>query len=103
MVAGLSPSRLDRESIRDPTGSPVVIKVSTIAVRISRSRSPIGAPEDMLPLYTPFATQPESDSSVQSGLEWPSIIRQSLCKQSLINVAGRTSRTGTPLFYRLRN
>src|SRR4030081_1424016 len=44
MVAGLNPSRLPRASVRDPTGSPVAIKVSTIAVRISRSRSPIGGP-----------------------------------------------------------
>src|SRR5258708_10513188 len=39
--AGLSPSRFDRASVRDPTGSPVEINVSTIAVRISRSRFPI--------------------------------------------------------------
>ena len=39
--AGLSPSRLERASVRDPTGSPVEIKVSTMAVRISRSRFPI--------------------------------------------------------------
>src|SRR5271165_1013313 len=42
IVAGLRPSRLDRASVRDPTGSPVAIKVSTMAVRISRSRSPMG-------------------------------------------------------------
>src|ERR1035437_4468166 len=41
MEAGLSPSRLERARVRDPTGSPVVIKVSTMAVRISRSRFPI--------------------------------------------------------------
>src|ERR1700756_623262 len=41
MVAGLRPSRLDRASVREPTGSPVEIKVSTIAVRTSRSRLPI--------------------------------------------------------------
>ncbi|SPF41281.1 hypothetical protein SBA1_350018 [Candidatus Sulfotelmatobacter kueseliae] len=41
MEAGLSPSRLERASVREPTGSPVEIKVSTIAVRISRSRVPI--------------------------------------------------------------
>jgi hypothetical protein len=41
MDAGLNHSRLDRASVRDPTGSPVVIKVSTMAVRISRSRFPI--------------------------------------------------------------
>src|SRR5947208_14022525 len=45
MVAGLNPSRLPRAKVRDPTGSPVVMKVSTIAVRISRSRSPIGCPD----------------------------------------------------------
>src|SRR5215469_12275587 len=39
--AGLSPSRFDRASVRDPTGSPVEMNVSTIAVRISRSRLPI--------------------------------------------------------------
>src|SRR5271156_3343972 len=39
--AGLRPSRFERESVRDPTGSPVEMKVSTIAVRISRSRFPI--------------------------------------------------------------
>ena len=41
MDAGLSPSRLERASVREPTGSPVVMKVSTMAVRISRSRFPI--------------------------------------------------------------
>src|SRR5277367_3826714 len=41
MVAGLRPSRLDRDRVREPTGSPVEIKVSTIAVRTSRSRLPI--------------------------------------------------------------
>src|SRR5437016_10632543 len=45
MVAGLNPSRLPRAKVRDPTGSPVVMKLSTIAVRISRSRSPIGWPD----------------------------------------------------------
>src|SRR5207253_11277943 len=45
MVAGLNPSRLPRARVRDPTGSPVVMKVSTIAVRISRSRSPIDWPD----------------------------------------------------------
>src|SRR5580692_5156087 len=39
--AGLRPSRFERESVREPTGSPVEIKVSTIAVRTSRSRLPI--------------------------------------------------------------
>src|SRR5579871_1533533 len=39
--AGLSPSRFERASVREPTGSPVEINVSTIAVRISRSRFPI--------------------------------------------------------------
>src|SRR5258708_37673330 len=39
--AGLNPSRFDRASVREPTGSPVEIKVSTRAVRISRSRFPI--------------------------------------------------------------
>ena len=39
--AGLSPSRFDRASVRDPTGSPVEMNVSTMAVRISRSRLPI--------------------------------------------------------------
>src|SRR5271169_2245177 len=39
--AGLKPSRLDRASVREPTGSPVEMKVSTMAVRISRSRFPI--------------------------------------------------------------
>src|ERR1035438_2524784 len=39
--AGLSPSRFERASVREPTGSPVVMKVSTMAVRISRSRFPI--------------------------------------------------------------
>src|SRR5580765_1204166 len=39
--AGLNPSRFERASVRDPTGSPVEIKVSTRAVRISRSRFPI--------------------------------------------------------------
>ena len=32
---------MERESTREPTGSPVAINVSTIAVRISRSRFPI--------------------------------------------------------------
>src|ERR1700752_534472 len=41
MEAGLRPSRLERASVRDPTGSPVEINVSTMAVRISRSRFPI--------------------------------------------------------------
>ncbi len=44
MVAGLSPSRFDRARVREPTGSPVAMKVSTMAVRISRPRSPIGVP-----------------------------------------------------------
>ena len=48
MVAGLKPSRLARESTREPTGSPVEINVSTMAVRISRSRSPIGCSGDIL-------------------------------------------------------
>jgi hypothetical protein len=38
---GSSPSRLERASVRDPTGSPVEMNVSTMAVRISRSRFPI--------------------------------------------------------------
>ena len=41
MEAGLRPSRFERASVRDPTGSPVEMKVSTMAVRISRSRFPI--------------------------------------------------------------
>src|SRR3984885_11887633 len=41
MDAELSPSRLERARVREPTGSPVVMKVSTMAVRISRSRFPI--------------------------------------------------------------
>src|SRR5580698_3116173 len=41
MDAGLSPSRFERANVREPTGSPVEIKVSTRAVRISRSRFPI--------------------------------------------------------------
>jgi len=41
MVAALRPSRLDRASVRDPTGSPVAINVSTMAVRISRSDLPL--------------------------------------------------------------
>jgi hypothetical protein len=40
IVAGLNPSLLLRASVRDPTGSPVAIYVSMIAVRISRSREP---------------------------------------------------------------
>jgi hypothetical protein len=39
MLAGLSPSRLALAKVREPTGSPVVINVSTMAVRISRSRA----------------------------------------------------------------
>src|SRR5208282_1926539 len=39
--AGLRPSRFDRARVREPTGSPVEINVSTSAVRISRSRFPI--------------------------------------------------------------
>jgi len=46
-VAGLRPSRFDRASVREPTGSPVAINVSTMAVRISRSRSPMGAAGDI--------------------------------------------------------
>jgi len=42
IVAGLKPSRLPLESTRDPTGSPVEMYVSTMAVRISRSRFPMG-------------------------------------------------------------
>jgi len=42
MVAALSPSRLERASVRDPTGSPLAMNVSTMAVRISRSRPPAG-------------------------------------------------------------
>jgi hypothetical protein len=44
MLAALRPSRFDRESVREPTGSPVEINVSTTAVRISRSRSPMFPP-----------------------------------------------------------
>src|SRR5258708_37316890 len=39
--AGLRPSRFERASVREPTGSPVEMNVSTRAVRISRSRFPI--------------------------------------------------------------
>jgi hypothetical protein len=46
--AGLNPSRFERASVRDPTGSPVEIKVSTRAVRISRSRFPILGSAGML-------------------------------------------------------
>ena len=42
IVAALSPCRLICASVRDPTGSPVVMYVSTIAVRISRSRAAMG-------------------------------------------------------------
>jgi hypothetical protein len=45
--------------MRDPTGSPVEINVSTIAVRISRSRSPMGGPEDILSfIYTALVEIP---------------------------------------------
>jgi len=41
-------ARFDRDSVREPTGSPVVMKVSTIAVRTSRSRLPILGSEGIL-------------------------------------------------------
>ena len=41
MLAGDRSSDDFLESVRDPTGSPVEMKVSTMAVRISRSRVPI--------------------------------------------------------------
>jgi hypothetical protein len=41
MLAGLSPSRFERDNVREPTGSPVEMKVSTMAVKTSRSRLPI--------------------------------------------------------------
>jgi len=40
-VAALNPSRFERDNVREPTGSPVEMKVSTIAVSTSRSRLPI--------------------------------------------------------------
>jgi hypothetical protein len=39
--AALRASRLLRAKVLDPTGSPLEIYVSTMAVRISRSRRPI--------------------------------------------------------------
>jgi hypothetical protein len=43
MEAALRLSGLLRDKVRDPTGSPVEIYVSTMAVRISRSRLPMPA------------------------------------------------------------
>src|SRR5579872_682952 len=51
MEAGLRPSRFERASVRDPTGSPVEINVSTMAVRISRSRFPMLGSAGMYVIY----------------------------------------------------
>src|SRR5580704_3436044 len=66
IVAGLSPSRLVRDSVREPTGSPVEMKVSTIAVRTSRSRLPILGSDG---IAWPCALSPlESPSHLLTGL-----------------------------------
>src|SRR6185369_2525146 len=73
MVAALRPSRLARESVRDPTGSPVAINVSTTAVRISFSRSPAGPVGIMMLNATPaicyscwYSTRPLSTLTTTS-------------------------------------